>query len=83
MNKNMKCSICNDNIVPFGLKSDDPNLIWGNNPQPFMIKGVMLKEEDRCCQKCQHEVVIPLREALPNWREQIKLDPNDPDINIV
>lgn len=40
-----KCSIC-------GKEFDD----WGNNPYP-VTKGV----DDRCCDKCNDEFVIPAR----------------------
>jgi len=40
------CSICKNKFVGFG-----------HNPQP----ALNLKSEDRCCDDCNHAVVIPRR----------------------
>lgn len=41
----MKCCICGKEIVG-----------WGNNPYP-----ASKKVGDRCCDKCNTEIVIPMR----------------------
>jgi len=43
----MKCCIC-------GAKMDDK---YGNNPWPIKVES----KEDRCCNKCNWNVVIPAR----------------------
>lgn len=45
----MKCCIC-------GRECENE---WGNNPYP-----VSKNEQDRCCDKCNDEVVIPERIRL-------------------
>ncbi|MDA9294837.1 hypothetical protein N9P98_03310 [Flavobacteriaceae bacterium] len=77
MKNNKKCSICKGNLVPFGFESDDITL-WGNNPQPFRNEnGVMLDFNERCCIKCNDEIVLPLRLALLHLRPQIRINPDE------
>ena len=63
MYKNVKCSICNEKIV--SQLKDVPTL-WGNNPQPVTVNSERLKVTERCCDKCNNDIVIPLRLAESN-----------------
>ena len=65
MHKNVKCSICNEKIVPLSQLKDVPTL-WGPNPQLVTLKSEKIKVIDRCCDKCKNDVVIPLRLAESN-----------------
>ena len=58
-----KCSICGDDLVPFGLEVKDAEMVWGNNPQPIINDA-----SARCCDGCNFSVVIPARMANPNWQ---------------
>ncbi len=49
MKEELKCCLCGTNI-------EDG---FGNNPEP-----VSLNEEDRCCDDCNAEEVIPARLAM-------------------
>jgi hypothetical protein len=69
-----ECAICGNDLVPFGLNVTDPEMVWGNNPQP-----IINDPSAKCCDGCNFSVVIPARIANPNWREPIRLDPNDPN----
>lgn len=83
MKANNECSICGSKIIPEFLENQELDTIsWGNNPQPYIKNGKMLKEEDRCCDKCNMDIVLPLRYANPSWREPIFIDPNDPNLRL-
>jgi len=37
----------------------------------------MLDVEESCCMNCNDEFVLPLRLALPNWRPQMRINPDE------
>ena len=53
----MKCCICGEEIKGYG-----------NNPWP--VGYDVYSEEDRCCDKCNFEYVIPARIALMKESEE-------------
>lgn len=53
----MKCCICGEEIKGYG-----------NNPWP--VGYDVYSEEDKCCDKCNFEVVIPARIALLKEKEK-------------
>ena len=63
-NDKSKCAICGNNLVPFGLEVIDPEMVWGNNPEP-----VINDASARCCDRCNMDMVIPMRMAKSIWQE--------------